>query len=309
MYDGRLGRRWNVDPVVKYWESGYATFFNNPICINDLKGLNGKNTNQKVGERPQDQKVIKTPDGGYINVPSSATVEYFTPVQKAQEQLKFKGTIDLSSKGMPEWYTPSPESIKSFTVNGVRFTAKFENYKFVGYFNDKNQQYQPSPILYEEKVTPDFKQKLLEISYRLGHDPNKIMAVIRREAGPTFKANAENGTGAVGLIQFTDDAVSQINKVYGTNYTDDILLKMTEVEQLEVVYKYFNMYKTKSFKNIEDYAMATIWPAAMGRSLDSVIWTEGDPGYSGHKSIDADKDGKITVKEIGVVYSQYYVVK
>ena len=30
-YDSRLGRRWNIDPVVKEHESPYATFANNPI--------------------------------------------------------------------------------------------------------------------------------------------------------------------------------------------------------------------------------------------------------------------------------------
>jgi LysM repeat protein len=37
-YDSRLARRWNVDPVVKYHESPYATFANNPICFMDPDG-------------------------------------------------------------------------------------------------------------------------------------------------------------------------------------------------------------------------------------------------------------------------------
>ncbi|HET6242983.1 MAG: hypothetical protein H0V01_04720 [Bacteroidetes bacterium] len=39
-YDSRLGRRWNIDPVVKVWESGYATFNNNPILQIDPNGDN-----------------------------------------------------------------------------------------------------------------------------------------------------------------------------------------------------------------------------------------------------------------------------
>ncbi len=38
-YDSRLGRRWNVDPVVKPWESGYATLHNNPLFFIDPLGL------------------------------------------------------------------------------------------------------------------------------------------------------------------------------------------------------------------------------------------------------------------------------
>ncbi len=38
-YDPRLGRRWNNDPIMKPWESPYATFSNNPIYYNDPLGL------------------------------------------------------------------------------------------------------------------------------------------------------------------------------------------------------------------------------------------------------------------------------
>ncbi|MFW5721486.1 MAG: hypothetical protein ACOCWW_03810 [Bacteroidota bacterium] len=37
-YDTRIGRRWNVDPVDKPWESSYAAFSNNPIVMVDPKG-------------------------------------------------------------------------------------------------------------------------------------------------------------------------------------------------------------------------------------------------------------------------------
>jgi RHS repeat-associated protein len=37
-YDARLGRRWNVDPVMKVHESPYATFANNPVWFVDPNG-------------------------------------------------------------------------------------------------------------------------------------------------------------------------------------------------------------------------------------------------------------------------------
>lgn len=40
-YDSRLGRRWNVDPIFKDWESPYACFANTPILFNDPFGLDG----------------------------------------------------------------------------------------------------------------------------------------------------------------------------------------------------------------------------------------------------------------------------
>jgi hypothetical protein len=37
-YDSRIGRRWNLDPVLKEWESPYACFSGNPIVNSDPNG-------------------------------------------------------------------------------------------------------------------------------------------------------------------------------------------------------------------------------------------------------------------------------
>jgi hypothetical protein len=55
-YDSRLGRRWNVDPVVKPHESSYATFANNPVWFIDPIGAD----------------TIMTPGGRKMNVPAGS---------------------------------------------------------------------------------------------------------------------------------------------------------------------------------------------------------------------------------------------
>ena len=45
-YDGRLGRRWNIDPVTKPWESLYACLSNNPMGFIDP---NGDDTSKLTG--------------------------------------------------------------------------------------------------------------------------------------------------------------------------------------------------------------------------------------------------------------------
>ncbi len=37
-FNSRLGRRFNIDPVIKYFESGFGCFTNNPILFVDIKG-------------------------------------------------------------------------------------------------------------------------------------------------------------------------------------------------------------------------------------------------------------------------------
>jgi hypothetical protein len=50
-YDSRIGRRWNIDPIFKEWESPFACFYNNPTNILDPFGLDGEGPN---GECPGD---------------------------------------------------------------------------------------------------------------------------------------------------------------------------------------------------------------------------------------------------------------
>ena len=50
-YDTRLGRRWNVDPVVKPWESPYATFSNNPVLFIDPNGDDVVNGDRLVADK------------------------------------------------------------------------------------------------------------------------------------------------------------------------------------------------------------------------------------------------------------------
>lgn len=50
MYDSRIGRRWERDPVLKPWESPYAAFNNNPILYADPKGLEGEDPKVKKGD-------------------------------------------------------------------------------------------------------------------------------------------------------------------------------------------------------------------------------------------------------------------
>lgn len=37
-YESRIGRRFNTDPVIKYWESRFVCFLNNPILYSDRNG-------------------------------------------------------------------------------------------------------------------------------------------------------------------------------------------------------------------------------------------------------------------------------
>ncbi|MCA6438169.1 MAG: hypothetical protein IM592_17045 [Bacteroidetes bacterium] len=60
MYDSRIGRRWELDPIQREYESPYACFSNNPIYFSDLLGLapggGDKGKNKSSGKGGSDLK-------------------------------------------------------------------------------------------------------------------------------------------------------------------------------------------------------------------------------------------------------------
>ena len=61
-YDGRLGRRWNVDPVSNSWESKYAAFANNPVYYNDPNGDDAKKRAEKWAAKNKDKLYKDCPE-------------------------------------------------------------------------------------------------------------------------------------------------------------------------------------------------------------------------------------------------------
>jgi LysM repeat protein len=66
-YDPRLGRRWNIDPIVKPWESGYASLGNSPIMLNDINGLNAEPTKTHAVKEGETLSSIAKKEGVSVN--------------------------------------------------------------------------------------------------------------------------------------------------------------------------------------------------------------------------------------------------
>ena len=80
-YDSRIGRRWNVDPVIKPWESPYASFNNNPITQIDPEGLDGEPYKVKKGDNLT--KIAK-------RIGSGATAESLAKLNGIKDPNKIK---------------------------------------------------------------------------------------------------------------------------------------------------------------------------------------------------------------------------
>jgi RHS repeat-associated protein len=108
-YDARLGRRWNIDPVVKPFESPYATLANNPIWLTDPDGRD---------------TTLPAADGRNITLPTGATFETY----QAGTSYTLNGKEVNVQAGQ----------LRAFTVDGKRYQARWnqDDLSFSGYQDD-----------------------------------------------------------------------------------------------------------------------------------------------------------------------------
>ena len=97
MYDSRIGRRWNIDPIVKPWESPYATFSNNPILFIDPNGKDTIYSPDGRGHYAEDNYWTSLNNGEYL-VGKTNVLKY-----NAESQM-YEPYSDNVFSGETEWY-------------------------------------------------------------------------------------------------------------------------------------------------------------------------------------------------------------
>lgn len=127
-------------------------------------------------------------------------------------------------------------------------------------------------LIYQNKVKSNrdaFIQKVIEISRKLNVHPNWLMFIMNAESGLNHKAVNPTG-GATGLIQFMPDTAK------GLGTTTTALKNMSNVNQLNYVYKYFNQYadKINKIKGVNDLYLITFYPYALDKPNKYVIGSE-----------------------------------
>jgi len=153
---------------------------------------------------------------------------------------------------------------------------------------------QRRPIAWGAKVSPTFKERVWWIAETLETNPDWLMSAMAFETGRTFSASVKNaaGSGATGLIQFMRPTA------IGLGTTTTKLAQMTAEDQLNYVYKYLKAY-AGMLNSLEDVYMAILYPKAVGKSLDYVLFSSG-LAYSQNKGLDTDKNGNVTKREASV---------
>lgn len=156
-------------------------------------------------------------------------------------------------------------------------------------------------IIYGSVLSDEFINCVWWMAEKLRHPQvstlelvNDFIGCMAWESAETFSPSIKNaaGSGATGLIQFMPATAR------GMGTTVDKLAAMTQIEQLNYVYKYFLPYKGK-LRNLGDVYMAILWPLAVGKDDSFVLWSRNKKPvtYRQNSGLDVNKDGVITRAE------------
>lgn len=169
--------------------------------------------------------------------------------------------------------------------------------------NTKRKTMEVSKLPFISKVKEnvnEFGLKVIEIAFKLGTDAAFLMIIMNNESGLNSKAKNPNSS-ATGLIQFMHDTAISL----GT--TTDKLRAMSNVQQLDYVYKYLKPF-IGHYKTVSDVYLAVFFPKALFQNEDYVfpLWaSKANPNF------DLNKDGIGTKKEfreyVNKKYAKYLV--
>jgi uncharacterized protein (DUF2345 family) len=140
-----------------------------------------------------------------------------------------------------------------------------------------------------------FYEKVKVVANELNCSHIDLLCCMAFETGRTFNPALRNSIGATGLIQFIRPTAIAL----GT--TTDQLATLTRVEQMDWVLKYFKRGPIGRLKltrvTLEDLYMAILWPAAVGKPDDYVLFSKPSLAYQQNNGLDKNSDGNITKAE------------
>jgi len=159
-------------------------------------------------------------------------------------------------------------------------------------------------LLYEEKIPMNreaFVAKVKEICAKMGINPNWLMFCMNLETAGTMSHTIVNSIGATGLIQFLPSTAK------GLGTTTAALRQMTNVQQLDYVYKYLKGYASR-FIDFTDVYSAIFYPVFIGKPDTYVVTSDSvaraNPLFDLNKDLDISKS-ELKARLLGMVPSAY----
>ena len=226
-YDTRLGKRWNIDPLIKKMPSWspYATFACSPIFMADTDGEYPVITITKIKVGTTKQRVI----GYYSGKTQYTTVPLYKAVVTDTEDKNFKMTFSLTRDAFA--VRPGDDDGTNITMTNVAFEPKDGNINHYtakvipgGYPQGDNTKALKLTQYGSEVVHAEANNASVELDYRNQAD---VAAGVMIHVGGEYK-HADGSTSVAaseGCFGVTDGSVpsnNYSNKVIGDiiNQTD-----------------------------------------------------------------------------------------
>lgn len=142
-------------------------------------------------------------------------------------------------------------------------------------------------------------KRIQQIAQKINCDPQDLMATIYKES--KFETNAWNGHTAVGLIQWTQIAIDDLNQNYGMNLTKEKIAAMDVMQQLDLAEitlvrekEVAGFAKNQRLSAADLYAMNYL----PGKAKQQVLASRGENYYERNAGLDINRDGRITKDEL-----------
>jgi hypothetical protein len=271
-------------------------------------------TAHKVGEKPAFRHRV------IVNSEGVATTKFDIVPAKGVKN----GTVNKYYVGIEEYSTKHLNDKMMNLVVGVASKGK-----------------KTANLTWGSLVNQKFREKVIEICEDLWPEntiemANGLMAVMYRETNTSFAANqlagykslisrdlmtvkdfennnkktGERGSRAVGLIQFTQAALVSMKEFKNGEGFDKLhalklsYAKMTELEQLEKVRKYFkNVARLPRVP--EDIYVAVFSPGFVGKESTDTLYKKGTDSYDANPGLDKNSNG-IQKSELLVKYYESF---
>jgi hypothetical protein len=149
-------------------------------------------------------------------------------------------------------------------------------------------------------LSREFLNSVENTANRLGMPPKYLMSVIGFETIGSFRTDIRNPrSSATGLIQFMPKTARGL----GTSTSQ--LARMSRVEQMYYVEKHYQPFAGR-ISTLEDAYMAVLWPAAVGRGGNYVLFSRGSKAYRLNRGLDLNRDGRVVASEATTAVTRNY---
>jgi hypothetical protein len=207
-YDSRVGKRWNIDPLVYEWQSPYACFNNNPIYFADPNGLEGEKVNKGDGSKPAGTPLNKE---GSVNSNGNGSVS--GPVGETSGTTCIKcGSNGETTYGLPQGTEESTKPSESPRISNNAGESSKSNGSFHSGGLPKGSSLTNNIKVKADKIPRENKIKIFSNTPSIGSYLNEVFWFGGKHTGSQSIVNPWKNNANYTPSQFQKSMYSFVDK-------------------------------------------------------------------------------------------------